>query len=97
MFAFELPLALFLDLLVEFVLFLAKRVQFFILVLEDFVEAQQLLVEKGQFVFVVAYQVLVVSQFHDGNLVLLALLLVVLDLAASVVQQFTALANLVLQ
>jgi hypothetical protein len=41
--------------------------------------------------------VLIVSQFHYGYLVLLALLLIVFDLSVAILQQLTALADLVLQ
>jgi len=95
--AFELPLALLLELLVQLVLLLPLAVQLLVLVLEDLVEPEQLLVEQGELVLVVVDEVLVVAQLHDGDLVLLALLPVVLDLAAAVVEQLPALADLVLE
>ena len=97
LFTFELPLPLFLELLVEFVLLLSLGVQFVVLVLEDLIESQQFLVEQRQFVFVVVDEILVVAQLHDGYLVFLALLLVVVDLPTPVLQQLPALPDLVLE
>lgn len=95
--AFKLPLPLLLQLLVEPVLFLLLPMQLLILILQDFVEAQQLLIEKGEFVLVIIDQILVVAQLHDGDLVLLALLLVVINLPTPVLKQFAAFTNFVLK
>lgn len=84
--AFELPLSLFLDLLVKFVLLLSVCVHFLILVLEDLVESQQFLVEQCQFILMVVDEILVVSEFHDGYLILLAFLLVVIDLSIAILK-----------
>lgn len=42
-------------------------------------------------------EVLVVPEFHDGDLVLLALLLVVVDLSVAVFKQLSALPDLVFE
>jgi hypothetical protein len=72
-------------------------VQLLVLILEDFVEAKQLLIEEGQLVLMVIDKILVVAQLHDGDLVLLALLLVVINLPPAVLQQFAAFTDFVLQ
>ena len=83
--------------LVEPILFLPLSVEFLILVLEDFVESKQLLVEQCQFVLVIIDEILIIAQLHNGDLILLALLLVIIDLPSTVLQQLTTFADLVLQ
>ena len=68
-----------------------------VLVLEDLIQPQQLLVEEGQLILVIVDEVLVVPELHDGDLVLLALLLVVVDLSIAVFKQLSALPDLVLK
>jgi hypothetical protein len=55
------------------------------------------LIDEGEFVFIVVDEVLAISQLHDGDLIFLTLLFVVLDLPIAIIQQLTALSNLVLQ
>jgi hypothetical protein len=54
------------------------------------------LAEQGQLILVVGDDVFVVMQFHDGDLVFLATMLVVIDLTVTVLHQLTAFADLVL-
>jgi hypothetical protein len=96
LFVIELPFFLFLDLLVQFVFALPECSDFLVLIFENLVETDELLVDEGQFVFVIVDEVFAVPKLHDGDLVFLAFLLVVFDLPVAVLEQFTALSDLVL-
>ena len=55
------------------------------------------MVEENDFVLVVSNNVLVIFQLHEGNLVFLTFLTVVLDLSISILQHFSVFPDFVLQ
>ena len=95
LFALILPLLHLLDLLGHFELPLFIGVVFIIFLPQYLVEPQQFLVEQSQFVFMICDEVLVVAEFHYGDLVLLALLPQVINVPVAVFQQLTTFNDLV--
>lgn len=95
LFALILPLLHLFELLGHFELSLFIGVVLVVFFPQYLVKPQQFLVEQSQFVFMICDEVLVVTEFHYGDFVLLALLPQVVNVPATVFQQLTTFTNLV--
>ncbi len=97
LFALELPLSLFFELLIQFLLSLSIGSSFLIFVSQNFIQSDQFLVEQSKFIFVIADNVLIVPEFHNRYLVLLTFLLIVIYLSIAVIKKLPTFSDLVLK